>query len=127
MKFFPLHIKTALLASLISFVVLVVGLIVVSANIAKQIQAEQKELAALQAENLAEKLSLTQNQFDAEGLQNLANILSGSRPNIVTVRVWSFEDGKFVERVASDDSLPELCIKRGSAGCSAKRRRLVNN
>ena len=106
MKFFPLHIKTALLASCVSFVVLIVGLIVISANIAKQIQAEQKELAALQAENLAEQLSAAQNQFDAQGLQNLANILSGSRPNNVTVRVWSFEDGKFVEKVASDDSLP---------------------
>ena len=56
MKYFPLHIKTALLASLVSFVVLIVGLIVVSANVAKQIQAEQKELAALQAENLAGQL-----------------------------------------------------------------------
>ena len=106
MKFFPLHIKTALLASGVSFVVLIVGLIVISANIAKQIQAEQRELAALQAENLAEQLSATPNQFDAESLQNLANILSGSRPNLVTVRVWNFEGGKFVERVASDDSLP---------------------
>ncbi|MDQ2746413.1 MAG: ATP-binding protein [Acidobacteriota bacterium] len=106
MKYFPLHIKTALLASLVSFVVLIVGLIVVSANVAKQIQAEQKELAALQAENLAGQLSAAQNRFNAEGLKNLANVLSGSRPNLVTVRVWNFENGKFVETVASNDSLP---------------------
>ncbi|MCY7376908.1 MAG: hypothetical protein LH472_13190 [Pyrinomonadaceae bacterium] len=106
MKYFPLHIKTALLASLVSFVVLIVGLLVVSASVAKQIQAEQKELAALQAENLAEQLSAAQNRFNEEGLQNLANILSGSRPNLVTLRVWNFENGKFVETVASDDSMP---------------------
>ncbi len=106
MRYFPLHIKTALLASLVSFVVLIVGLIVVSASIAAQIQTEQKELAALQAENLAEQLSAARNRFDAEGLQNLANVLSGSRPNLVTVRVWNFKNGKFVETVASDDSLP---------------------
>jgi len=106
MKYFPLHIKTALLASVISFFVLIVGLIVVSASIARQIQAEQKALAALQAENLAEQLSITESNFDAEGLRNLANVLSGSRPNLVTLRVWNLENGKFVESVSSDDSLP---------------------
>ncbi len=120
MKYFPLHIKTALLASVVSFFVLIAGLIVVSANIAKQIQAEQKELAALEAENLAEQLSSTQNRFDAEGLQNLANILSGSRPNLVTVRVWNFENGKFVESVSSDDSLPVEELNDEASGALLK-------
>lgn len=106
MKFFPLHVKTALLASGVSFLVLIAAFLVVSASVARQIQDEQKQLAALQAENLAEQLSSAQNRFDAEGLQNLANILSGSRPNLLTVRVWNFENGRFRESVSSDDSLP---------------------
>lgn len=128
MKFFPLHIKTALLASGVSFIVLIVGLVVISASIARQIQTEQKQLAALQAENLAERLSAAQNRFDAEGLQNLANVLSGSRPNLLTVRVWNFENGRFVESVASDNSLPtedfnqeiEDALKKGNGSQSVK-------
>jgi two-component system, NtrC family, sensor kinase len=106
MRSFPLHIKTTVLASIVSLVVSLVGLIVVSASIAKQIQEEQKQLALLQAENLAEQLSAVQNPLDAPSLQNLANIVSGSRPNLITVRLWTLENGKFVESVSSNDSLP---------------------
>lgn len=104
--YLPLHIKTAVLASLISLVVLAGGLIVVSASIAKQIQSEQKELAALGAENLAEELSATQAAPDSETLKGITNVLGGSRPSLLTVRVWTFENGQFVETAASDDSLP---------------------
>lgn len=104
--FLPLHIKTALLASLVSLAVLVIGLIVITTNIARQIQDEQKQLTALQAENLAEQFSALPNNPDAETLQNLTNIVSGSRPNLLTVRVWNFENGEFTENAASDDSLP---------------------
>lgn len=132
MKFFPLHIKTALLASGVSFIVLIVGLVVISASIARQIQTEQKQLATLQAENLAEQLSAAQNRFDAEGLQNLANVLSGSRPNLLTVRVWNFENGRFVESVSSDDSLPveDLNQEVGDAlqkGVSSQSVKIVKN
>src|SRR5215204_1753906 len=106
MRAFPLHIKTTVLASIVSLVVSLVGLIVVSASIAKQIHEEQKQLALLQAENLAEQLSAVQNPLDAPSLQNLANIVSGSRPNLITVRLWTLENGKFVESVSSNDSLP---------------------
>ena len=44
-----LHIKTALLASSVALVLLVISFLVISANIASQIQTEQKELAELQA------------------------------------------------------------------------------
>lgn len=106
MRIVPLHVKTAILASLISFGVLVVSLIVVSASIARRIQEAEKELATLQVENLAKQLSTTQDSFDAETLRNLTNILSGSRPNLVTLRLWKFENGKFNETVSSDDSMP---------------------
>ncbi len=128
MKFFPLHIKTALLASLISFAVLVVGLVVVSANIARKIQNAQKELAVLQVENLVEQLSSTQDSFDTESIRNLTNILSGSRPNLVTVRLWRLENGRFAESVASDDSLQveelsdavQLALQQGSSSTTVR-------
>lgn len=106
MKFLPLHIKTAILVSVISIVVLLGGLLVSRANIAKQIQEEQKQIAALQAENLAEQLSRTQAPLDADSLRRLTNVVSGSRPNLISVRVWKLENGDFVESVSSDDSLP---------------------
>lgn len=102
----PLHLKTALLASAVSFVVLGSGLIVISASIARQIQENEKEIVRLQVENIAEQLSADSESFDDKDLKNLTNFLSGSRPNLVTVRIWRIEDGRFVERVSSDDSLP---------------------
>lgn len=127
-KYFPLHIKTAMLASFVSLLVLLVGLIVVSASIAKQNQDEHKQLAALQSENLAEQLSMGQTALDKDSLQNLTNIISGSRPNLLTIRVWNLENGKFVESVASDDSLPveemsaeiQTALQKGADSSSVK-------
>jgi two-component system, NtrC family, sensor kinase len=101
-----LHIKTALLASAVALVLLIVSFLVVSANIASQIQTEQKELAKLQAENLAENLSLLAEQAKADDLQQSTNLISGVHPNLVTVRVWKFENGEFVEQAASEESPP---------------------
>ncbi len=105
-----LHIKTALLASAVALVLLTISFLVISANIASQIQAEQKELAKLQAENLAENLSLFPEQFNAGDLQQLTNLVSGARPNLVTVRVWKLENTGFVELAAAADSLPSETI-----------------
>ena len=101
-----LHIKTALLASAVALVLLVISFLVISANIATQIQSEQKELAELQAKNLAENLSLLTGQTNAETLQLLTNQVSGAPKNIITARVWKLENNEFVEAAASDDSLP---------------------
>jgi two-component system, NtrC family, sensor kinase len=105
-----LHIKTALLASSVALVLLVVSFLVSSANIASQIQAEQKALAQLQAENLAKNLSLFPEQSGEEDLQQLTNLVSGSRPNLLTARVWKLANNDFVEQAASDDSLPSETI-----------------
>lgn len=110
MRSLPLHVKSSILASAISLIVLLVGMIVSSGSLARQIQDEQIRLATLQAENLAEQLSLAPDQFDSDELLNIANIVSGSRPNLFNVRIWKLEDGKFVETVASDDSLPDEII-----------------
>lgn len=101
-----LHLKTALLASAVALVLLVISFLVISAQIAAQIQGEQKQLAQLQAENLAENLSLFPEQINPDDLRQLTNLVSGSRPNLVTVRVWKLENADFIESAASDDSLP---------------------
>ncbi|MBX7169365.1 MAG: ATP-binding protein [Pyrinomonadaceae bacterium] len=106
MKPLPLHLKISLIASIISFVVLVVGYIIICANIAGKIQEKEKELAKLQAKNLAEQLSISQEIIDSEELQRLTNTISGSRPNLVTVRIWKLENDNFVEVIGSEDSLP---------------------
>ncbi len=105
-----LHIKTALLALPVAIVLLVVLFLVVSASIASQIQNEQKELAQLQAENLAKSLSLFPEQSGEQDLLQLTNLVSGSHPNLITARVWKLEAGDFVEQAASDDSLPSETI-----------------
>ena len=101
-----LHLKTALLASAVALVLLVISFLVISANIASEIQAEQKALAKLEAENLAENLSLLPEPPTADDLRQLTDLVSGSRPNLVTVRVWKLENIEFVEEAASADSLP---------------------
>ncbi|HEY8561236.1 MAG TPA: ATP-binding protein [Pyrinomonadaceae bacterium] len=105
-----LHIKTALLASSVALVLLAAALLVVSASIAAQIQTEQKELARLQAENLAESLSVLPAQTNDDTLQLLTNLVSRARRNIITARVWKLENNEFVEQAASDDSSPPETI-----------------
>ncbi|MEP6901670.1 MAG: ATP-binding protein [Actinomycetota bacterium] len=95
-----------MIASAVALILLLISFLVISANIASQIQEEQKQLAQLEAETLAEHLSLFPEQIDADNLQSLTNFVSKSRPNLVTVRVWELNNGDFTEKVASDDSLP---------------------
>ncbi len=106
MKSLKLHLKTALLASAVALVILVVALLLISARVAKQVRDEQKQLAQLEADNLAEHLSLFPEQIDQNDLQRLTNLVSGSRPNLLSVRVWKLNAGNFVEAAASDESLP---------------------
>ncbi len=110
MKPFKLHLKTALLASAVALIALTVALLLISARVANQFRNEQKQLAQLQAENLAEHLSLFPGQIDEDDVQQLTNLVSGSRPNLVTVRVWQFDGANFVEQTASEDSLPTEAI-----------------
>lgn len=106
MKPLGLHLKTALLASAVALAVLFVALFLISARVARQVRDEQKQLAQLEADNLAEHLSLFPEQLDADDLQRLTNLVSGSRPNLQTVRVWKFDGAKFVEEATSAESLP---------------------
>jgi signal transduction histidine kinase len=123
-----LHLKTALIASAVALVLLTVSLLVISANIATQIQSEQKELAQLQAQNLAESLTLSPEQINADDLQPLTNLVSGSRPNLVTVRVWKLENADFTELAASADSLPaeEIPVETKAALRAGRPSQTVN-
>ena len=107
MKPLKLHLKTALLASAVALIILAVALLLISARVAKQVRDEQKQLAQLEARNLAEHLSLFPEQIDQGDLQRLTYLVSGSRPNLLTVRVWKLSDANFIEEAASDDSSPE--------------------
>ena len=123
MKSLKLHIKTALLASVVALVVLVVALLLISVRVANQFRDEQKQLAELEAGNLAQHLSLFPAQIDQDDLERLTNLVSGSRPDVVTVRVWKFDGTDFVVEAASDDSfaLGEIpdetknALRKGSA------------
>ncbi|HRH42159.1 MAG TPA: hypothetical protein PKY82_11080, partial [Pyrinomonadaceae bacterium] len=64
MKPLPLHLKISVIASIISFIVLIVGFIIICASVAGRIQGEEKALAKLQSQNLAEQLSRSDDQID---------------------------------------------------------------
>lgn len=81
-----LHTKTTLLVSAITIAVLAVMMLVISARVTDLVRDEQKELAELQARNLAEHLSDSPEPFDVEQLQRSAQLLHGARPFIVSVR-----------------------------------------
>ena len=102
MQSLKLHIKTALLASAVALVALIVALLLISVRVANQFRNEQKQLAQLEAANLAEHLSLFPAQIDQNDLERLTNLISGSRPNLVTVRVWKFNGADFEIEAASE-------------------------
>jgi Na+-transporting NADH:ubiquinone oxidoreductase subunit NqrB len=68
MKSIKLHIKTSVLASLVAVIALFSALFVTAGNFANQVQTEQKQLAKLQAENLAEHLSTFPEQLNENSL-----------------------------------------------------------
>lgn len=135
MKPFKLHLKTAFLASVVALVALMVALLLISARVANQFRNEQKQLAQLQAENLAEHLSLFPTQIDEDDLKQLTNLVSGSRPNLVTVRVWRLDGANFIEQTAADDSLPteeipfetQNALRNGSASQILNRQETAEN
>src|ERR1044071_7353171 len=104
MRPLKLHTKTALLASAVTLAVLAVLLILVSVRFAERVREEQKELARLQAENLAEHLALMPAPRDPAEVARLATLVHGSRPDAVTVRVWERAGGLFQQVAASSGS-----------------------
>src|SRR6266550_1443490 len=105
-----LHTKTTLLASGVTVAVIAALLSLVSVRVASFVREEQRQLAELQASNFAEDLSNSLAGADAEDLQHAANLVRGSRPNILTVRIWQREGGVFTEQAAATGSLPASAI-----------------
>src|SRR5918912_2365464 len=107
-----LHTKTALLASAVTLAVLAVLLVLVSVRFAERVREEQKQLAQLQADNLAEHLGRLPAPRDPEEVARLATLVHGSRPDAVNVRVWERAGGLFQQVAASSgsaatDEIPE--------------------
>lgn len=106
MRPLKLHTKTTLVASAITLAVLGVVLALVSVRVAGRVREEQKELATLQAKNLAANISQMRAPRDADELSRMATFAHGSRPDAVTVRVWERVGGVFKEVAASAGSEP---------------------
>ena len=106
MRSLKLHTKTTLLASAITLAVLGVVLVITSVRFAERVREEQKELAQLQADNLADHISQMPAPRNPAELAPIATLVHGSRPGSITVRVWERVGGIFVEIAASSNSLP---------------------
>ncbi len=101
-----LHTKTTLLTSVVTVAVIAALLCLVSVRVADYVREEQRQLAELQAGNFAEHIASSLGVADTEALQRAANLVRGSRPNILTVRVWQRAGGVFTEQAAATGSLP---------------------
>jgi signal transduction histidine kinase len=101
-----LHTKTTLLASGLTVAVIAALLWLVSVRVADYVREEQRQLAELQASNFAEHIGNSLGDADTETLQRAANLVRGSRPDILTVRIWQRAGGVFTEQAAATGSLP---------------------
>src|ERR1700750_2904368 len=106
MRPLKLHTKTTLLASAITLAVLGVVLALVSVRFAERVREEQKLLAQIQADNLADHLSRMPAPRDPEQVARLAALVHGAHPDAVTVRVWERVGGLFQEVASSSPNLP---------------------
>src|SRR6185295_7027419 len=78
-------------------------------------------LAEVQARDLAQHIS-DMSSHDLESLTRAANLIKGSRPNILSVRIWQLSNGDFVEQAAANGSTPatnipddiKTALRRGS-------------
>ncbi len=87
MRTFKLHSRTTLLSSVIIVAMLVAALAITSAAIANIERNDDQTLAQIQARDLAQHISDIGSQ-DPVALGRAATLIKGSRPNIVSVRVW---------------------------------------
>ena len=106
MRPLKLHTKATLIASAVTIGMLTAVLLITSAGIANLEREDDKELAQLQAVNLAAQVSAMPVPRDVAALARAANLVKGARPNLVSVRIWDRSGGEFVERVAASGSAP---------------------
>src|ERR1043165_3618848 len=116
MRTFRLHTKTTLLSSVIIVAMLVAALVLTSAAIANIERADDETLAETQARDLAQHISDMGPSADSEALSRAANLIKGSRPNIITVRIWQLTQGQFIEKVAANGSAPATPVPEEAKG-----------
>ena len=104
MRTLKLHIKTTLLASVIVVALLVAALVMTSAGIANLERDDDKALADTQAADLAQHISDMDSPRDAAALARAANLIKGSRPSIVSLRIWERSGDNLVEKVSAAGS-----------------------
>ena len=109
MRTFKLHAKTTLLSSLVIVIMLIAALAVTSAAIANIERTDDQRLAEIQAHDLPQHIS-DMGSHDPESLTRAANLIKGSHPNILSVRIWQLSNGDFVEQTSANGSIPATRI-----------------
>jgi signal transduction histidine kinase len=109
MRTFKLHAKTTLLSSLLIVIMLIAALAATSAAIANIERTDDQRFAELQARDLAQHIS-DMGSHDPDSLTRAANLIKGSRPSILSVRIWQLSNGDFVEQAAANGSTPATPI-----------------
>ena len=84
---------------------LIAALAVTSAAIANIERTDDETVAEIQARDLAQHISYTGSR-DQETLTRAANLIKGTQPNIMSVRVWQLSNDDFVEEAAASGSAP---------------------
>ena len=110
MRTLKLHTKTTLLSSAIIVAMLVAALVLTSAAIANMERTDDNALALIQAKGLAQHISDVGSPRDADTLTRAANLIKGSRPGIVSVRIWELSQGEFIEKASASGSAPATPI-----------------
>ena len=101
MQILKLHIKTTLLTSVIVVGLLVAALVMTSAGIANLEREDDKALADTQIADLAQHISDMKPPRDPDTLARSVNLIKGSRPSIVSLRIWERSGNDLVEKVSA--------------------------
>ena len=109
MQTYKLHFKTTLLSSVIIVGMLVAALVITSAAIANIERNDDQIVAEIQARDLAQHISDT-GAHDPGSRTQAANLIKGSRPNIVGVRIWELSGGALIEKASATGSIPATPI-----------------
>src|ERR1051325_5590164 len=109
MRTFKLHTKTTLLSSIIIVAMLLAALAITSAAIANIERSDDQTLAEIQARDLAQHITDV-GSHDPEILARDANLIKGTRPNILSVRIWELSHGDFIEKASANGSAPATPI-----------------
>ena len=88
---------------------LLAALVITSAAIANIERSDDQTLAEIQARDLAQHITDI-GSHDPETLARAANLIKGTRPNILAVRIWELSHGEFIEKASANGSAPAAPI-----------------